>query len=115
GFCLLMPMYFISLVSSSDAGISITKSSLPAYSSTRIKSPIGDFLLSIAGPPIQLPTQADISIKHLFTFPSIMSWMAFLQFSTPSTEIYVQMSWFLFIERRIPPVVGKSLDLPLGD
>ena len=42
---------------------------------------------SITGPPIQLPTQADISIKHPRSEPLSISRSAAMQFSVPSIAI----------------------------
>ena len=40
-----------------------------------------------AGPPIQLPAQMDISMKHFFRRPSLMSSRAARTLSTPSTTM----------------------------
>ena len=58
---------------------------------------------------MQLPTQADISIKHLWTFPLSMSLRALMQFSTPSMARYVYYGLEVSIVLSIPPVVGKNL------
>ena len=89
---LLPGMVFCILINGSDFVISasstVSNLPLPANSSTALLSCITpSCFLSIAGPPIQLLTQADISIKHFPTLPSIISRRALRQFSTPSIAI----------------------------
>ena len=43
----------------------------------------------MTGPPMQLPAQADISMKQLWILPLSMSFSASMQFSTPSIAMYV--------------------------
>ena len=92
------------------------KSLRPAVLRTAMQPLTGEYFgLPIAGPPTQLPVQADISIKQWSRLPFTTSSNTVMQLRMPSTASReYPLSRSTSMVSNMPPAVGKSRALPVS-